>query len=334
MERVTILLAESAGLISFFSMDRDDTLPSSDARPLWGIDLGGTKIEGAVLDPRSPGGIVSPVARLRVPTESVLGYDHIVAQIAGLIGSLEKSTGLKRPRNIGIGTPGVTVPRTGLLKNSNTLCLNGKPLSLDLSGALGCGVILANDANCCALAEATLGAARGKKTVFGIILGTGVGGGIVVDGNVLTGTHGICGEWGHNPLRGEETPCYCGGRGCVETVCSGPALERFHAGRTGRAVRLPEIVSQANSGDPDATATLERLRAKFAEALGAVVNILDPDAVVIGGGVGNLDLLYSQETREAVLKHLFNDRFDTPLLRPELGDSAGVFGAALLTRAF
>jgi N-acetylglucosamine kinase len=295
--------------------------------PLWGIDLGGTKIEGAILDPSCPD---QALHRLRVPTESGKGYGHIVAQVTRLVEQLELASGLTRPARIGMGTPGVTTPKTGLLKNSNTLCLNGRPLAADLSTALGRDVTLANDANCCALAEATLGAARGHRTVFGIILGTGVGGGIVVDGRVLTGPHGICGEWGHNPLRGEDAPCYCGRTGCIEMVCAGPALERFHASRGGANLRLPEIVKLAAAGDPAATATLERLREKFAEALGAVINILDPDAVVIGGGVGNLDLLYAPETRDAVRRHLFNDRFDTPLLRPALGDSAGVFGAAML----
>lgn len=294
---------------------------------LWGIDLGGTKAEGVILDPKSPG---AAMHRLRVPTEASGGYDHILGQIQTLVEQLESASGVQRPVKIGIGTPGVTNPKTGLLKNSNTLCLNGRPLSLDLSAKLGVETILANDANCCALAEATLGAAKGYKTVFGIILGTGVGGGIVVDGHVLSGPHGICGEWGHNPLRGEEAPCYCGRKGCLEMVCAGPSLERFYSSLSGRSLKLPEIVSLASSGDPDAVATLERLRERFAEALGAVINILDPDAIVIGGGVGNLDLLYTPETRAAVLQHLFNDCFETPLLRPALGDSAGVFGAAML----
>lgn len=295
---------------------------------LWGIDLGGTKIEGAILDPEHP---AQALHRLRLPTESAQGYEHILAQMERVVLQLEEASGQKRPERIGIGTPGVTVPSTGLLKNSNTLCLNGKPLASDLEQILGTRVLLANDANCCALAEATLGAAKGYRTVFGIILGTGVGGGIVVDGKILTGPHGICGEWGHNPLREEETSCYCGGKGCLETVCAGPALERYYTTRSGTSLRLPEIVELAEKGDPLATETLERLRLKFAEALGAVINILDPDAIVIGGGVGNLDLLYAPKTRVAVLNHLFNDHFETPLLRPKLGDSAGVFGAAMLT---
>ena len=302
-------------------------MTSGISESLWGIDLGGTKIEGIIMDPAHPS---QALHRLRVPTEAANGYDHILGQFSKLISQLEEASGTKRPPRIGIGTPGVTTPKTGLLKNSNTLCLTGKPLAADLSRILGCEAILANDANCCALAEATLGAAKGYKTVFGIILGTGVGGGIVVNGEALTGPHGICGEWGHNPLRGEEAPCYCGRNGCVEMVCAGPSLERYYAARSGKAIRLPEIVTLASSGDGDAAATLERLRSKFAEALAAVINILDPDAVVIGGGVGNLDLLYEEKTRVAVTAFLFNDRFDTPLLKPSLGDSAGVFGAAML----
>lgn len=296
----------------------------------WGIDLGGTKIEGVILDPTDPR---SALHRLRVPTEGAKGYDHVLEQIDLLVCNIEQASGFPRPARIGIGTPGVTIPQTGILKNSNTLCLNGKPLGRDISARLGCEVHLANDANCCALAEARLGAGRGYRTVFGIILGTGVGGGIVVNGEVLTGPHGIAGEWGHNPLCGESTPCYCGRVGCLETVCSGPALEKYHHSRTGLSLRLPEIASRATSGDADAVATLERLRKKFAEALGTLINLIDPDAIVIGGGVGNLDLLYTMETREAILSHLFNDRFETPLLHPELGDSSGVFGAAMLGAA-
>ncbi len=294
----------------------------------WGIDLGGTKIEGVILDPCNPS---QALHRLRVPTEASQGYDHILSQIALLVNRLGEASGLPRPARIGVGTPGVTVLSTGLLKNSNTQCLNGKPLAADLARSIGCEVILANDANCCALAEATLGAAKGFKTVFAIILGTGVGGGVVVNQEMLVGPHGICGEWGHNPLLGEETPCYCGRKGCLETVCAGPSLEKFFASRSGKSLPLHGIVKIAAEGDADAVTTLERLREKFAEALGVVINILDPDAIVIGGGVGNLDLLYTPETRSAVLKHLFNDQFDTPLLRPALGDSAGVFGAAMLT---
>ena len=302
----------------------DDIPPG---QPLWGIDLGGTKIEGAVLDPTEP----SQALRLRRPTEAHLGYDHILHQIAGVIGDLEQRTGRPRPPVVGIGTPGTTIPSTGCIKNSNTLCLNGRTLASDLSNLLGCRVRTANDANCFALAEATFGSAKGVSTVFGIILGTGVGGGIVVNGEVLVGRHGISGEWGHNPLSGETTPCYCGRMGCLETVCSGPALESWYGARTGITRSLPEIVEAAGSGEEGAVATMGRLTEKFSEAIAALINILDPDAIVIGGGVGNIPCLRDERTRKLVAKHLFNDRFDTPLLAPSLGDSAGVLGAAMLT---
>ena len=298
------------------------------AATLWGIDLGGTKIEGAVL---SADAGHHALHRFRVPTESGRGYEHIIGQVTKLVAQLESASGQRRPAVIGIGTPGVTEPASGVLKNSNTVCLNGRRFGRDLAAALGCEVTLANDANCFALAEATMGAAQGCNVVVGLILGTGVGGGIVVNGRVLNGIHGIAGEWGHNPICGERTPCYCGRHGCVETVISGPALERFYRERTGHTRRLPEIVERTSS-DEAAVATLVRLREKFGEAIAAVINILDPDAIVIGGGVGNIAELYSEEARRDVLRHLFNPELKTAFLRPELGDSAGVFGAALLAR--
>jgi fructokinase len=303
--------------------------PPSSPRPplLWGIDLGGTKIEAAVIDADRPG---EPLARVRLETESSRGYDHIIGRIRAAIDQLKAGTGLAHPTVVGIGTPGTGEPSTGLVKNSNTVCLNGQPLAADLSTALGAECRLANDANCFALAEATLGAARGRDVVVGLILGTGVGSGIVVHGRALHGLHGIAGEWGHNPMRDEDTPCYCGRAGCVETVISGPALERFYRSRTGRSSRLPDIVARAAAGDANAIATVDRLRQKFGEAIAAVINILDPDAIVIGGGVGNVDRLYGEETRAAIRRHLFNPELRTEVLRPTLGDSAGVFGAALL----
>jgi predicted NBD/HSP70 family sugar kinase len=295
---------------------------------LLGIDLGGTKIEGAIIDPQAPD---RALFRLRVPTEGSRGYEHVVGQVEKVVTRLEAESGVLRPPVIGVGSPGTIDPSTGILKNSNTLCLNGRPLRDDLSRRLGVEVRMANDANCFALAEAVLGAARGHRVVVGLILGTGVGGGVVVDGRVLEGVHGIAGEWGHNPLRAERTPCYCGRKGCIETVFAGPALERFYRERTGEALRLPEIAQRAEAGEPAARATLARLRAKFGEAIAAVINILDPDSVVIGGGVGNLGLLYTAETRAAVLRYVFNGELRTQFLRPALGDSAGVFGAAMLT---
>jgi predicted NBD/HSP70 family sugar kinase len=295
---------------------------------LYGIDLGGTKIEGAVIDPTRPD---QALCRMRLPTESAKGYAHIIRQITRLVRMLECASKTKRPAVIGFGTPGVADPLTGILKNSNTLCLNGHRLGEDLGRALGVEARVANDANCFALAEALFGAGRGCDVVVGLILGTGCGGGVVVDGRVLGGLHGIAGEWGHNPLRGERTPCYCGRKGCIETVIAGPALERFYRERTGANVRMPEIARRACEGEAAAKATLRRLRDKFGEAIAAVINILDPDAIVIGGGVGNLDILYGEDTRSAVLKYVFNTELRTAFLRPTLGDSAGVFGAALLS---
>jgi N-acetylglucosamine kinase len=296
---------------------------------LWGIDLGGTKIEGVILDPAKPH---QPIVRLRAPTESERGYEHILQRVCGMVEMLESRSRLVRPEVIGIGTPGTVEPATGLMKNCNTVCMNGQLMRRDLSKALGAEVRIANDANCFALAEATFGAGRGHGVVVGLILGTGVGSGIVVGGRVLEGLHGIAGEWGHNPVRGEDAPCYCGRRGCVETVISGPALERVYRERTGEAVGLPEIVIKSERGEPAARATIERLQSKFGEAIAALINILDPDVIVIGGGVGNIGGLYGEETRRAVLRHLFNPELRTIFSKPVLGDSAGVFGAALLAR--
>jgi predicted NBD/HSP70 family sugar kinase len=296
---------------------------------LFGVDVGGTKIEGAVVDSRLP---EQALFRLRLPTDGERGYEHVLGQIEKVVARLEKDSGLRRPARIGFGTPGTTDPASGELRNSNTTCLNGRPLRDDLSRRLGVEARLANDANCFALAEALFGAGRGRAVVLGLIVGTGAGSGIVVDGRVLEGRHGIAGEWGHNPICGETTPCYCGRRGCVETVVAGPALERFYHERSGEALRLPEIVERARAGQAAAAATLERLVAKFGEAIAAVINILDPDAIVIGGGVGNLDELYGEPARAAIRRHLFNPELRTEFLRPTLGDSAGVFGAALLAR--
>jgi predicted NBD/HSP70 family sugar kinase len=294
---------------------------------LWGIDLGGTKIEGVIMNPDKPG---EALYRLRRETGASHGYQHIVSQIGVVIADLQQASGLPKPSKIGIGTPGAVEPSTGALKNSNTLCLNDSPLRDDLSALLNCEVFMANDANCFALAEAVYGAGKGAEVVLGLIIGTGAGSGIVVHGKVLNGHHGIAGEWGHNPLRGESTPCYCGRSGCIEGVIAGPSLESYYREQGGAAIRLPEISRLASEGDPLASRTLDRLREKFAEAIAAVINVLDPDVIVIGGGVGNLPLLYAEPTKQAILQHLFNHEIKTRIVPPLLGDSAGVFGAALL----
>lgn len=293
----------------------------------WGIDLGGTKIEGVIMDSSRP---AEALFRLRRETGASHGYEHILSQIEGVISDLESASGLTRPPKIGIGTPGAMEPSTGRLKNSNTTCLNDQPIRQDLELLTGSQILMANDANCFALAEALIGAAVGSGVVFGVILGTGVGGGVVVNGRILPGLHGIGGEWGHNPLRGESHPCYCGRSGCIEGVIAGPSLERFYREQGGDTVRLLEISLRAQAGEKLAIQTLERLREKFAESIAVVINILDPDAIVLGGGVGNIPLLYELRTRECVLAHIFNKELRTRILPPILGDSAGVFGAALL----
>lgn len=293
---------------------------------IWGIDLGGTKIEAAVMDPASPG---NALCRMRVPTEAEKGYDHIVGQIVRLCEMVSKETGLEPPEVIGMGTPGVIDPDTGLLKNSNTQCLNGKPLRRDVEEQVGRKFLTANDANCFALAEATLGCAKGYETVFGVILGTGVGGGLVVHGKVLEGRHGIAGEWGQIVLDPEGPVSNYGTRGTVEAFISGPALERFYAAQSGETRKLKEIAERAGE-DQAAAATLDRLVGRFAQAISIVIDVFDPHAIIIGGGVGNVPVLYTEKTRQRIAECMFNPTFDAALLKPTLGDSAGVFGAAML----
>jgi predicted NBD/HSP70 family sugar kinase len=300
------------------------------ATALWGIDLGGTKIEGVVLESAANPLIL---ARLRLPTEAVKGYQHILGQIKLVVEQLQAEVGFD-PLEIGVGTPGTRDPKSGLQKNSNTVCLNGHDLQADLTAILGVPTKLANDANCFALAEDRMGIVPdivpNAKLTFGIIMGTGVGGGLVMNGQVWNGGHGIGGEWGHNFLDENGGPCYCGLTGCIETVISGPSLERYYRELSGKAKPLATIVQDHEAGhDRIATKTVERLLVNFGKAVASLVNILDPDALVIGGGVGNIDLLYTEGPRY-IVQHLFNNEFNTPLLKPKLGDSAGVFGAAYL----
>jgi fructokinase len=298
--------------------------------PLWGIDLGGTKIEGVIL---KPGNTIQPIIRTRIETESAKGYLHIIGQIGKLVQMMKEQSGLK-PERIGIGTPGVLDPVLLTMKNCNSTALNGKPLHKDLEEQLGIPVYMANDANCFALAETHWGIVREKcpdaRVAFGIIMGTGVGGGIVIKDRVWDGKHGIGGEWGHNYLDESGGPCYCGKIGCVETVISGPATEKYYAKITGNSLKLREIYSRFKDGEKHAVETINRLSDFFGKAVSVVINILDPDVIVIGGGVGNLDVLYNDGI-EAIKKYIFNNRVDVKVLKPSLGDSAGVFGAAALT---
>lgn len=298
-------------------------------RPLWGIDLGGTKIEGVILPSTQDS---TPLLRTRIDTEASKGYEHMVKQIGKLVQLMEKESGL-RPERLGIGTPGVLDPILKTMKNCNTTALNGMPLQKDLESLLGIPAVLANDANCFALAEVQWGAVKEKnpdaRLVFGIILGTGVGGGIVIDGKVWNGCHGIAGEWGHNFLDESGGPCYCGKTGCVETVLSGTGLQRYYKQITGEEKKLKEIVSLYAMHNKAAVETIERLTHFFGKAVSVITNLLDPDVIVVGGGVGNIPVIYDQG-REALKKFIFNNRVDMPILKPSLGDSAGVFGAAAL----
>jgi fructokinase len=300
------------------------------SKNLWGIDLGGTKIEGVILpslnDPK-------PVVRTRVDTEASKGYQHILSQVAKLVEKMKEESGLV-PASIGIGTPGVLDPILLTMKNCNSTSLNGKPLQKDIEETLQIPVQLANDANCFALAETHWGVVKEKypnaKVVYGIIMGTGVGAGIIINGQVLTGKHGIAGEWGHNYLDDSGGHCYCGQEGCVETVISGAALQRYYKGLTGQERTLKEILQRHKEGkDEAAEKTLQRLHHFFGKAVSVVTNLLDPDVIVVGGGVGNIDSIYTEGVKE-LERFIFNNRLDVPILKPSLGDSAGVFGAAAL----
>lgn len=298
---------------------------------LWGVDLGGTKIECAVLNRQDPTRVI---IRRRIDTEASKGYTHILQQVKRLVDEVAHELG-EPPIQVGFATPGVLDPRTQTMKNCNTVCMNGQAMASDLAAILGCEVSLANDANCFALAETHLGAVLdvhpGAEIVFGVIMGTGVGGGLVAHGKVVKGVHGIGGEWGHNILEEGGDPCYCGKSGCVEHVISGPALELYYLRQSGQSLRMPQIMEAYFVGnDAVATATVERLLENFGRAISTLINVLDPDVIVIGGGVGNIDLLYT-EGYERIKKYIFNSgEVNTPIVKPKLGDSAGVFGAAML----
>jgi predicted NBD/HSP70 family sugar kinase len=294
---------------------------------LWGIDQGGTKIEGVVYSPSED----REVARCVRPTEAEKGYAHILSQANGVVEDLERELGVGRSTKVGLAHPGTTDPSTSWLKNSNTVVLNDQPYVSDLQEKLGTRVVAANDANCFALAEARLGAGRGAACVFGAIVGTGVGGGLVVHGRVLTGCHGIAGEWGHNVLEPAGEPCYCGRRGCIETVLSGPAIERRYERRSGVRRDLKDIVERGEARtDAHAYDTITELAENFGFALAWIVNTIDPDVIVVGGGVGHIDRLYTQGVY-TLRRCVFNDQLATKVVRPLRGASAGRLGAALLT---
>ncbi|MFB5625126.1 MAG: ROK family protein [Nitrosopumilus sp.] len=282
-----------------------------------GIDLGGTKIEGILLDDS-----LNVIQRKRIATPQE-NYDEIINQISFLVNDLSKNID---DFTFGICTPGTISKKSGLLKNSNTQCLIGKPLREDLEQKLERKVLMENDANCFAISEATIGCAKNYSLVFGVIMGTGIGGGIVIDGKIHHGRTNIAGEWGHHTLHQNGNQCYCGKKGCVETYISGPALEKNWEQLTGNKQSMPEIL---NSDNTMFGQWKEKFLDNFGTGLANVIDILDPDVIVLGGGLSNIDFLYSDGIKN-VYEKVFSDSVDTPILKNSLGDSAGVFGAALL----
>lgn len=293
-----------------------------------GIDLGGTKIEGIALSPAG-----EERARRRVPTPTN-DYTATLRAVAEMVEALEHDAGASGV-TVGVGIPGAISPVTGLVKNANSTCLIGRALDQDLAFATGRPVRLANDANCFVVSEAADGAAQGARVAFGVILGTGVGGGIAIEGQAWTGANAIAGEWGHNPLpwpRPDELPgelCYCGKQGCIETFLSGPALARDHAARVGAKLDPEDVVACANAGDVHAQAALARYEERLARALATVVNVLDPDVIVLGGGLSGIARLYENVPR-LWQRWVFSDRADTPLRLSRHGPASGVRGAAWL----
>ena len=294
-----------------------------------GVDLGGTKIEAVALDDNN-----AIVARRRVATPAD-DYDATTSAIVELVEALEAN--YDQQGSVGAGIPGAISPETGLVKNANSTCLIGHPLDRDLSQALKRPIRVANDANCLALSEATDGAAGNAASVFGVILGTGVGGGFVVNGELLIGAQAIAGEWGHNPMPGQleekqtDRRCYCGRLNCIETFLSGRALSADHARRGGDQLTAEEIAERARAGDNHARSTIEHYAAKLALALATVINVVDPELVVLGGGISNITALYKL-VPPLLAEHVFSDTCRTKLVQAQHGDSSGVRGAARLWR--
>jgi len=288
-----------------------------------GMDLGGTKIEGVVLDAQG-----RELFRKRVETQREFGYHHILNRVKELYDELAAQI-RRQPHTFGIGAPGVVSPRTGLLKNSNTVCMIGQPVKADLENLLGRKIEIQNDANCFAMAEALHGAGKGKKLVFGVIMGTGCGGGVVHNGQVITGPQGITGEWGHMSIDPNGPRCYCGQLGCVETLISGGGLEARYAEQFKIKKPFREIEKEFYAGDSNAMAFMKIFFRNFGRAIANLVDVLDPDVIVLGGGVSKFDAIYTEGVAE-VAKFVFSDSLETPVVKHQIGDSAGVIGAALI----
>ena len=285
-----------------------------------GIDLGGTKIEGILVDEK-----FDLIERKRIETHQENGYDSIVKSITSLVNELKSKTNVDT--SVGVCTPGISDTNSGLIKNSNTQCLIGMPLKTDIEKKLGYKIFMENDANCFALAESSLGAGKGYNVIFGVILGTGVGGGIVINGSLHKGRTNIAGEWGHHTLHPNGRQCYCGKQGCVETYISAPALQINWSVLTGKKESLQTITE--NHSDEKREEWKRDFLENFGIGIANVIDILDPDAIILGGGVSNIPFLYD-EGKKMVFDKVFSDSVDTPILKNKLGDSAGVFGACLL----
>ena len=284
-----------------------------------GIDVGGTKTEGILLDPNG-----TEIDRKRINTEK--SYDGTINGILSIINHFEDNHG--KAESVGMGMPGAISNDTALIKNANSIWLNGKPFKQDLDKILNRNINIENDANCFTLSEAVDGAGKGHQVVFGVIIGTGVGGGVIINGKTVYGSQGIGGEWGHTIVTDNGDECYCGKRGCVETVISGRALQTYYKNISGRKLKFEEIYATKDN-DKYAKETFERLITYFGKGLSNVVNIIDPEVIVLGGGLSNINELYTEGYNE-LKKYVFNPTFSTPILKPKLGDSAGGYGAALL----
>jgi fructokinase len=288
-----------------------------------GLDLGGTKIEGIILDQN-----LNEIFRKRISTEQEKGYEHILKNIAGLYDDL--CAHIKNASHtFGIGTPGAISARTGLMKNSNTTCLNGKAFKADLEKKLKRKIKIENDANCFAMAEAIMGAGKGAEMVFGVIMGTGCGGGIIYKGDLISGLQSIAGEWGHMTIDPNGPHCYCGKNGCVETYISGGGLENRFEDLTGERKPLKVIIDNYRKGNEKEVILINSFFDAFGRSLSNIINIIDPDIVILGGGLSNIDELYKQGI-EKVGNYIFNDSLETKIVKNQCGDSAGVWGAALI----
>lgn len=292
-----------------------------------GIDLGGTKTEAIVLNPDG-----TVLWRQRRPTPQADGYDAVVTSVSQMILEAVAKLPAGNPYTVGVGIPGSIDASTNLVRNANSTCLIGHPLQSDIERLIGCPVQIRNDADCFTMAECHSGAGRGYGIVFGVIMGTGCGGGICIDGEVREGPHRIAGEWGHISVDPDGAECYCGNRGCIETLISGSGVEAVFFQEYGQRLTMGEIVEQARSGEIRCRKTFYRFLDDFGRCLGGLISILDPDAVVLGGGLSNIDELYT-DGREQVSKYAFHNNLRTPILKNQLGDSAGVFGAAWIGQA-